>query len=431
VGWNDHGQLNVDSWTDIVQVAAGIYHTVGLKSDGTVLVVGWNGSGQCNLGDWNLGVNAAPVANAGANVSITSEQICDTILEGTASDPDDDPLMYRWLERGTELSAWASVGAGGQASLDLCQVWLESGEHTLTLEVTDGKSTSSDEMILTIDNTAPDAAPTGGGSYQIGAPISVGGQVSDFDGDTLAYDWSQGQTNYCSGSIESIEKGTPVDLPACDLPSLGLGKHTLTLTVNDGVNDPVSRSIVIEVVDTEAPTLAPVPNVSILTPVDQRMVAITIEANASDGSGLPVSLSAVVTSDEPREGLGTWDLSPDWTEPVIDGETITLQLRAESSNLGDGRTYTLSITAGDQAGNMTTADVEIVVPQGGPYEVEGDLDGDGDVDQTDYQIFRSALGSSTGNPHFMQECDYDGDGRITYADYRIWYGYYKAYQSSH
>ena len=40
VGNNIDGQLNVGSWTDIVQVAAGRYHTVGLKSDGTVVAVG-------------------------------------------------------------------------------------------------------------------------------------------------------------------------------------------------------------------------------------------------------------------------------------------------------------------------------------------------------------------------------------------------------
>ena len=36
-GSNGNGQLNVSTWTDVVQLAAGYYHTVGLKSDGTVL----------------------------------------------------------------------------------------------------------------------------------------------------------------------------------------------------------------------------------------------------------------------------------------------------------------------------------------------------------------------------------------------------------
>ena len=52
VGDNFMGQCNVGGWTDITQVAAGGYHTVGLKSDGTVVAVGWNKYGQCNVGNW-------------------------------------------------------------------------------------------------------------------------------------------------------------------------------------------------------------------------------------------------------------------------------------------------------------------------------------------------------------------------------------------
>ena len=56
VGNNDDGQCNVGGWTDIVQVAAGDFHTVGVKSDGTVVAVGWNDDGQCDVGGWT-GIN--------------------------------------------------------------------------------------------------------------------------------------------------------------------------------------------------------------------------------------------------------------------------------------------------------------------------------------------------------------------------------------
>jgi len=51
-GDNDWGQCDVDDWMDINQVAAGYYHTVGLKSDGTVVATGWSDHGQCDVGDW-------------------------------------------------------------------------------------------------------------------------------------------------------------------------------------------------------------------------------------------------------------------------------------------------------------------------------------------------------------------------------------------
>ena len=47
-----HGQCEVSDWTDIVAVAAGPYHTVGLKSDGTVVAVGSSSYGKCKVSDW-------------------------------------------------------------------------------------------------------------------------------------------------------------------------------------------------------------------------------------------------------------------------------------------------------------------------------------------------------------------------------------------
>jgi alpha-tubulin suppressor-like RCC1 family protein len=44
----------VVSWTDNIQVAAGCDHTVGLRSNGTVVAVGNDGWGQCHVGDWML-----------------------------------------------------------------------------------------------------------------------------------------------------------------------------------------------------------------------------------------------------------------------------------------------------------------------------------------------------------------------------------------
>ena len=54
VGYSGDGQLNV-GWSAIFdQVAAGDGHTVGLKTDGTVVAVGDNWTGQCSTYDWDL-----------------------------------------------------------------------------------------------------------------------------------------------------------------------------------------------------------------------------------------------------------------------------------------------------------------------------------------------------------------------------------------
>jgi len=60
-GDNKYGQCNVSGWFNIVAVAAGNVHmarntgnahTIGLKSDGTVEAVGWNKHNQCDVNDW-------------------------------------------------------------------------------------------------------------------------------------------------------------------------------------------------------------------------------------------------------------------------------------------------------------------------------------------------------------------------------------------
>jgi hypothetical protein len=301
------------------------------------------------------------VADAGDNVAITSEEQCDTVIKGVG----DFASEYRWLKGEMVLLDWTSIGTNNEADLDLCGLDLGIGEHTLTLEIRDGNWIARDDMILTIDNSAPHANPSGGGTYEIGSTITVGGEVSDFDGDQLTYTWSKGNDVYVSSAIQSKAGGEPVDLPDCVLSEhvdLGLGKHTFTLTVTDGVNEPVSADIHIEVESTSVPTLAPTVKPGILWPPNHQMVDIIIEANAK--AACPVELNAEVTSNEAPEGLGDGQTNPDWTEPEIDrvNGVIYLQLRAERSGRGKGRTYTVSITATDCYGNSSKEDVKIIVP---------------------------------------------------------------------
>ena len=51
-GSNDDGQCEVSDWKDVTSVAAGGRHTVGLKSDGTVAAAGLNDAGQCRVSGW-------------------------------------------------------------------------------------------------------------------------------------------------------------------------------------------------------------------------------------------------------------------------------------------------------------------------------------------------------------------------------------------
>ncbi len=115
--------------------------------------------------------------------------------------------------------------------------------------------------------------------------------------------------------------------------------------------------------DNEKPALAPEVNKTLLWPPNHKMVDIVIDAHAWDNSGSTV-LNATVTSNEFEEVLGDGDASPDWTMPHIDQQTgiISLQLRAERSGEGNGRIYTIAITAMDPSNNSTTVHLNILVP---------------------------------------------------------------------
>ena len=53
-GRSEAGQCDVSQWRDIVAIAAGTAHTVGLRADGGVVATGSNSHGQLEVGAWSL-----------------------------------------------------------------------------------------------------------------------------------------------------------------------------------------------------------------------------------------------------------------------------------------------------------------------------------------------------------------------------------------
>ena len=321
----------------------------------------------CTLGRASVGqtLTKEPDADAGGNITIHSSQQLSTTLNGTASDPNNDPLTYRWLESATELLASTPV-VGGLAPLDLSLLSpLSIGAHTLTLEADDGLATATDDMILTIENSPPVVAPSGGGTFQLGNNITLSGNVSDFDGDGLDYRWFEGiSPDFTTSFIGTIAAGTPVVLPDFDIiGGLPLGNHVITLEADDGTNSPVSDDITVSVIDTTAPTISATVSPGILWPPNHKMVDVVIQANTNDNSG-SVTLTASVSSSELPDTDGDGNTIPDHTTPVIDQTTgqITLQLRSERKGQGTGRTYTITMTATDGSGNSSGAIIEVVAP---------------------------------------------------------------------
>ena len=98
----------------------------------------------------------------------------------------------------------------------------------------------------------------------------------------------------------------------------------------------------------------------VLWPPNHRMVEITIGGITDADSTIFTFVIDSVESDEPENGLGDGNTSPDYeiTDGTLDtGEaTQTVSVRAERSGLGDGRTYTITFTVDDADFNGDTGD---------------------------------------------------------------------------
>lgn len=309
-------------------------------------------------------VNMQPTVEISSNVRLLSKDYRNKVIEGRAKDADEDPLAYRWLREQTLLSDWKEIGEDGMLSLEFQNSPpLEVGEYKLTLEVSDPYETVRSTVGLIIENSPPVVMPMGEKTYEAGSLVIVSAHISDYDGDMLNYCWLEEGTVFARGSVRTEKGGIPVRL-STTISNLALGLHTVKLQVSDGVNPPASGCARVTIIDTTPPQLSLVVNQTHLWPPDHRMVRVLIQTNVSDNSGLPVALSAHVTSNEPDTGLGEWDIGPDWNIVGIDPVrgTIALDLRSERSERGNGRKYAVAITAIDQAGNVATANTEILVP---------------------------------------------------------------------
>src|SRR6185503_9963520 len=120
----------------------------------------------------------------------------------------------------------------------------------------------------------------------------------------------------------------------------GIGEHTVTASCHDAAGNCASETFVFTITDTDGPVFTELSiSETVLTHVNHKMQHLVVTAAASDAGGAAPTCRIVdVTSDEPVDGKGSGKTSPDW---VITGD-LTLDLRAERSGKGEGRTYTIT-----------------------------------------------------------------------------------------
>jgi hypothetical protein len=199
-----------------------------------------------------------------------------------------------------------------------------------------------------------------------GATATVTVNVADEDGDALEVIW---KINGTAVQTNTVAASTPTTQAAVSLvATFPLGDSEISVTVSDGEAAPSSCTTKVTVRDTTPPDVESVKvNPSVLWPPNHQMVPASVEVKATDACGDVSSKIVSVTSNEPVNGHGDGNTSPDWK---ITGD-LTLELRAERSGPGKGRVYTIKVEVSDEAGNSVTRNVTVLVPHDSGKRQEG------------------------------------------------------------
>jgi uncharacterized protein YcnI len=138
-------------------------------------------------------VNTVPVANAGADQSV-SEKAAVSLDASASSDADSDSLTYTWKQ-----TAGASVVLNSTTSAKVSFTAPEvNADSVLTFMVTvsDGKGGSAtDSVSITVKNTFNNTVPVSNAGSDIvttsGTTVTLNGSGSDADNDPIGYYWNQ------------------------------------------------------------------------------------------------------------------------------------------------------------------------------------------------------------------------------------------------
>ncbi len=287
---------------------------------------------------------------------------------------EDGAIQFGYQELSTDGYNWAYSSPSTDPKMD---VGISSGEEAFI-------NSASGSEIPALDSTNICYVPDGNGGYEekagacedvnqppvaeagsdqtvecSGDPTSVSldaSESSDPDGDELSYVWSLGGTELSAGESPTVD--------------LGYGTHAITLTVTDSEGAVDTDEVTVEVADTTPPELDYSTETTRLWPPNHEMKEAVTGISASDICDAGPSVTVEVTSDEAINGEGDGNTAPDWQVVENEDGTLDVLLRAERSGPGDGRTYTVTMTAEDHAENTTEETVEVTVPHdangGGP-----------------------------------------------------------------
>ena len=345
----------------------------------------------------NTTTNQAPNAVASVSQSTVKEGESVTFDASASTDSDGSIAGYEWKDaEGTLLSTEATFS----------HEFAQSGEHTVTLTVTDDDgATSSSQVSVKVNALVKPIAVANASTTQtvIGAEVTFNADgSSDADGEIVNYQWIDSNGNILSNEAtfthtfdtsgeynitlevmdddEQITTSSVSIVIAALLEEVSVSSEVQTLVIGESTslsafanyNDGTSQTVTSEVNWTVSDTsVATIDENGVLTAVSEGTVEVS--ANIGEVASAVVSIDVVLPADTTPPVI---TVTPG-TDSVVEGSTFT-DAGATATDDRDGTvtvtvsgnvdtnkagTYTLTYTAVDAAGNTATATRTVTVTQ--------------------------------------------------------------------
>ena len=269
-------------------------------------------------------VNVAPVLN-----TIDDQTVNELVeLTFTATASDDDSLTFSF--DGTVPSGATITSAG---VFTWTPTESQDGDHTITVQVTDGSLTDSETLTVTVNevNVAPVLNAIGDKGTSELVELTFTATASDTDVvdnlvNTLTFSFDGTVPSGAAITDDGNFTWTPTELQD--------GDHTITVQVTDGsLTDSETLTVTVRDVNV-APVLNTIDDQTV-----NELVELTFTATASDDDSLTFSFDGTVPSGATITSAGVFTWTP--TESQDGDHTITVQVT--DGSLTDSETLTVTV----------------------------------------------------------------------------------------
>lgn len=286
----------------------------------------------------NAPVNAAPVANAGNDVTLTLPNNT-TTFNGSGTDSDGTIVSFAWVKIGGP----AAGSLTNNTSANAVASGLVQGTYQYQLTVTDNAGATGKDTLRVIVNAAPNILPVvnAGADVTITLPLNstdLSGSATDPDGSIAAYLWEK-----ISGPVAGTLANTGAPIATASGLTQGTYQYRLTATDNTGA----SVSDTVNVTVNPAANLSPTANAG-------NDITLTLPNNTTTLSGSGTDPDGTISSYEWIKISG----------PVAGTLANANTANATASGLVQG-IYQYRLTVTDNAGSTGSDTIQVIVNPAG------------------------------------------------------------------